>query len=154
MKKVKTGLKKAAKKQKGNGTAPLSQYVERYKEAEEKAAAYLRALLVLKNEPTVAEYLKAQEAAKQPSAEEKKQKDLLHMYDEYSMNMTKAQNKLWILSELAFAPHDCDIPLENLYHTITEIDEHVQAVEEKAARAFGLLGVGDNKSVQKEMVAA
>jgi hypothetical protein len=83
--------------------------------------------------------LKAKEPVK--TEQEKKQSELIDLFDEYSENLIKAQNKLLIMSELSFAPHDCDITLDKLYGTICEIDEHVQAMSEKAARAFEIAGL-------------
>ncbi len=140
-------MKTNAKKQAVSST--VSKEVKQYETARKKFIAAWEKSEKIRNTPAVREFMKMKDP-KQPSPEEQRKKELIHLYDEYSMNLKKAKDKLWILAELSFAKHDVDIPIEALYGTISEIDEHVQTVQEKAAKAFEMLGIGEPKEEEEK----
>jgi hypothetical protein len=125
--------------------------VKQYERAREKFISAMEKADKLRNSPAVTEFMKMQETAKQqPSEEDKRQKEFVRLYDEFFFNLKFVSDQLWILSELSFADHGCDIPLENLHTTIIEIDNRMNVMEEKAKRVFKLIGIGPKEEDELE----
>ncbi len=79
--------------------------------------------------PAVKAYLAARQPlpAAQPVKIEQKDNRLLDLHDEYSLNLSYVQDKLFILSALTHNT-DVDLPFSTLYFTITEIDQHIMTI--------------------------
>jgi len=139
---------------KGTGIVKVSREVAEFERESQRLRAAFQRVSKLQESPAVQAHLAALAAKKQTDEAEAPPKEAIQLYDAFSRHQRFVSDQLWILSELSFAPHDCDIPLQNLHSTIVEIDSRMNALGESAKRAFALLGIGQAESAPAEEKAA
>jgi hypothetical protein len=147
-------MKKKMQKSKNQKSVAIPKEVKQYEQARKKFISAMEKADKLRNSPAVKKFMKMQEAVKQPSEEDKRQREFVNLHDTFFYAWKFVSDQLWILSELSFADHGCDIPLQNLHSTFNEIDKRMDVLKKNAERTFELARIGKKEAESKTDKAA
>ncbi len=126
--------------------------VKKYQQARGKVNSALDTAIELSKTPAVKAYLKTQEAAKLPTAEEQRKKELDDLYDSFFMHWGYLSDYSFIFGEIAHA--DTNLSMDNLKGILNDMDERLWSIRKEAARVFEINGIVKEKTEDEVKEAA